>query len=415
MKIRLDKQSILPILTFIALFALLIIQFSYINRAASLDEQNFNHRAVLALTDTRDEVTRRIPTCNNMESFFSGNYCPKAQKEAAAEEVDSILQSYLSIYQIDLAFKFELIDTKLISKNRHVNAPTCYLQKLNGILNNKGIHMKLEFPDRNQFLRKQITSLFLLSILFIGFILTSFILTHQLFRREKTQKQQTHDFIDNMVHEFQTPIANIKFATNLLKKKIPQEACSDKMLDYTNVLTLESEKLESHVQAILNVACSSKKQCPCEVLDIHEVIKTVSDQYNFRILQDGGQLLLNLNANTTDLYGDREQLLLAVSNMIDNALKYSKGSPEITITTSNTKDTIQIEIGDKGIGIDKKDIDFIFDKYFRVSTGDVHDIKGFGLGLSYVKKIIERYNGHISVKSQINEGTQFLIRLPISQ
>ncbi len=407
-----NKQKLLSAFTFVVLVLLMIIQVDYIQKAAHLEEQNFNHRAMMALKDTRDEVARRAPSCNDMQNYLSGFECPERAKQKAAAEVDSILRSNLKLYQIDVAYTLQISDTLLTACDSQELLPSCYLQNINGILKKKGIQMRLEFPDRNQFMIKQMSGLFVLSILFIGFVMVSYILTQRMSVRVKKQMQRTQEFINNMVHEFQTPLANMRFAANLIKKKNEGEQSCVKIDNYTKIILAENQKMEDHVQDILKVACARTTSCE-NTLNLHQVIKKVVDDFQFSFEQNKGSVKLELSAANDLIKADERELERVISNLLDNAIKYAKENPTVYIRTSNKGVNLLLQVMDKGIGIDQNELPRIFDQYYRVSTGDVHNVKGFGLGLTYVKKIVEKYGGKVSVKSKPAEETTFLIQMPL--
>jgi two-component system phosphate regulon sensor histidine kinase PhoR len=215
-----------------------------------------------------------------------------------------------------------------------------------------------------------------------------------------------------MVHEFQTPLSNIRLASSLIKKK-EKSILDEKVIEYVSVIQNEGNKLERHVDEILKVT-SNNNHTSTEEVDIHQLIASTVNEFATRLESEKGQIVLKLDASKYVLKVAPDHIKLILSNLIDNAIKYTVRSPYITISTENTQTELIIKVKDNGIGINKKEIINIFEKYYRVSTGDVHNIKGFGLGLTYVKKIVEQNKGKIDVTSTKNEGTLFTINLPLS-
>jgi two-component system phosphate regulon sensor histidine kinase PhoR len=234
-----------------------------------------------------------------------------------------------------------------------------------------------------------------------------------MFRKERMMAMQTSDFINNMVHEFQTPLSNIRLATSLIKKK-ENSIHDEKIKEYLSVIQNENSRLEKHVEEILKVTCNINNCTVLEETDIHQLIGSTVHEFATRLESEKGKIELKINASKFVLKIAPDHFKLIISNLIDNAMKYTIRAPHILISTENMNAMIVIKIQDNGIGIDKKDIGNIFEKYFRVSTGDVHNVKGFGLGLTYVKKIIEQYKGKIEVSSSKSEGTLFTINLPLN-
>lgn len=409
---KIDRQGFLAITTFIALIVLMVIQVNWLFNAARLEEQNFNQTVAKALNKSREEIGSRVPVCNNMKNYLCGHPCHVATKKKTIDEIDSIIRSNLNNYQIELGYKFEITDSIYVAKDSKLFGSRCYLQSLNGVLEKDGIQIRLEFPARNQFLLAQMKSSFMLAIFSVLFVMVSFIVTFRMFKKERLIVKQTSDFINNMVHEFQTPLSNIRFAASLIKKK--EGVINDeKVVEYTNVILKENQKLENHVVNILKVSCGNENDCSLESVDIHQVIVDTGAEFKTRLDALNGKIEYNLDAKHHTLNVAADHFVLIFSNLIDNAIKYSALAPQITISTNNRRNSIEIGVKDNGIGIETKDLSMVFEKYYRVSTGNVHNVKGFGLGLTYVKKLIEQYKGKIEVLSSKNSGTLFTITLPL--
>lgn len=411
--LKVTKQGYLAFFTFLALIILLAIQVNWIFKAAKLEEQHFNKMVSKALIEAREEIGASASVCNDMNAVLCGKPCQMAVHENKIDEIDKIIKSKLEIYHIDLDYTFEITDSTFTSNNgKKIWGPKCYLQSLNGVLEKNGIKIRLQFPNRNQFLMAQIRGAFLLALFSVIFVAISFLLTFRMFRREREMVTQTSDFINNMVHEFQTPLSNIRFAASLIKKKEDQIGDA-KVSEYLSVIQKENHKLEKNVEEILKVSCSNGESCTVEAVDLHQEISDIADEFDARFESLEGQLTVNLNADKSTISASPEHVKLVITNLIDNAIKYSPESPIIVVDTINIGGNLQIKVSDSGIGIDKKEQAKIFEKYYRVSTGDVHNVKGFGLGLTYVKKLVEYYKGKISVSSTKGKGTTFTIQLPL--
>lgn len=407
-----NKQGILAILTFVALLTLLGIQVSWIFRTAKLEEKNFNRMVTMALIDAREEIGNSASTCNDMKDYLCGNPCQLNVRKQKIGELDSIIRSKLEIYHINLEYTFEITDSTFIPPTAKLFGPKCYLQSLNGLLEKEGIKIRLEFPDRNQFLLAQIRGQFLISLIAVLFVMFSFFLTSRMFRKEREMVQHTTDFINNMVHEFQTPLANIRFATNLVKKK--EDSINDeKVSEYLNVILNENQKMERNVEEILKVSYLNNNAYEPEEVDVNDIIEKTCKEFSARVESLTGYIKTDLQASVSVIQAAPEHVRLIFINLIDNAIKYSHQKPELTLSTKNNNGWIEIKVADKGIGMEKKELLKIFDKYYRVSTGDVHNVKGFGLGLTFVKTLIERYKGRIEVQSTPGKGTVFTINLPL--
>jgi signal transduction histidine kinase len=231
--------------------------------------------------------------------------------------------------------------------------------------------------------------------------------------KEKQISEHTTDFLNNMTHEFKTPLTNIALAGRMVIKE-PNIRQEDKIKHYSGIILEENEKLRLQVEQVLSMTALERGEIPLQKteLDFHQLIHHALKYINIQIESKHGHVSLNLDAAEFVVMGDKTHLTNALCNLIDNAVKYSKGEPVLNIQTTNADKKLIIEVSDKGIGIEKEYHKKVFDKFFRVPTGDVHDVKGFGLGLAYIKRIFELHGGTIGIQSEIGKGTTFTIYLP---
>jgi two-component system phosphate regulon sensor histidine kinase PhoR len=256
-------------------------------------------------------------------------------------------------------------------------------------------------------------TLFITSVILILVVLALFWRTILLLIKEKKISEHTTDFLNNMTHEFKTPLTSIALAGNMIRKESASSQ-DDKTKHYTDIILEENEKLRLQVEHVLSMTALERGEIPLQKteLDFHTLIKDLMRYINIQIENKQGTLILNLKAGSCVINGDKNHLTNALRDLIDNAIKYSKERPELLIDTCNMDRSLIIKISDKGIGIEKEYHKQVFDKYFRVPTGDIHDVKGFGLGLAYIKKIVKLHGGTIGLTSEKGKGTTFTITLP---
>ncbi len=266
------------------------------------------------------------------------------------------------------------------------------------------------FPDTKGFILGNMWSVFLSSILLISMIGGVFYSSVNTMLKQKKLADIKNDFINNMTHEFKTPISTISLAVEVMKDSEVKKD-SSKMSRYLNIIQDENRRLGTQVEKVLQMALLDKGEVKLRLgtVDIHETIEQVLTNLSVQIEQKNGIVNLELEAENPEIEADEVHLTNIIYNLLDNANKYSPENPEITIRTENIGNSLKISILDKGIGMTKEQIVRIFERFYRVPTGNLHDVKGFGLGLSYVKKMVESHNGQITVESKLGEGSKFEI------
>jgi len=269
------------------------------------------------------------------------------------------------------------------------------------------------FPNQQSFIVRQLWKLLFVSVLLFIVIIVSFSFSMYIINRQKRLSEMKNDFINNMTHEFKTPISTIALACEALKDKDIQKS-EVVYNNYVGVINEENSRLGTMAEQILQTAVLEKGQLKIKesLVDMHEIIEQAVNSKRIAAEEKGGRIELQLQATNSMLNGDRIHLTNVIINLVDNALKYNLNRPHVVVNTVNSENTFLIRIKDNGIGISNSNQKKIFDKLYRVPTGNIHDFKGFGLGLNYVKAIVEMHHGTVIVDSEPGKGSTFTCNLP---
>jgi two-component system phosphate regulon sensor histidine kinase PhoR len=247
----------------------------------------------------------------------------------------------------------------------------------------------------------------------VVFVVVFFAFSMGIIIRQKRLSEVKNDFINNMTHELKTPISTISLSSELLLR-LEDNADADRMRKYASIIYKENKRLEQQVERVLNIAKLDKDKVSLnkETVSLYNILDDVKENFDFNQATGGGQFTIVKEIETATLIADPVHLTNVLFNLVDNAVKYCKVTPQIQVMVRAEKEGFRIEIQDNGIGIKKENLRLIFDKFYRVPTGNIHDVKGFGLGLYYVKLIVDAHNGKIDAKSTADKGTTFSLWLP---
>lgn len=273
--------------------------------------------------------------------------------------------------------------------------------------------LMIYFPHEKSFLLTQMRGILLVSVILLVSIFALFIYILFTIFRQKRLSEMKNDFINNMTHEFKTPIATVALACEALSDK-DIDKTKDLYDSYIGIIGEENKRLGTMAEKILQTAILEKGQLKLkpDLVDIHHILQEVIKNIRIQVEIKDGTIQTDYSATSPYIEGDRLHLTNVFNNLLDNANKYSPRKPEIFVKTNSVVNGIEIVVSDNGVGISKSNQKKIFDKLYRVSTGNVHDVKGFGLGLSYVKFIVEKHGGRVSVESELGKGTIFKVYLP---
>ncbi len=407
MKIR--RTYIFIAISSVALLLVLLIQVHWILQTAQIKEDLFNEKANMVLAKTAEDIRKDQVTCGNLQSSAGKNDIHK---------VDSLLAHYLQAYNIHVSYTFDVKpagppQTDEPFKSSKVFNGHSYAICVTDEADRNALQFKLNFPEKRQFILAEMGSMFITSVVLILLVLIVSVRTILSLMKEKSISEHTSDYLNNMTHEFKTPLTNIALAGKMMVKESNLKEVN-KIKHYSAIILEENEKLRLQVEQVLSMTALERGEIPLQKteLDMHLLIGDSLKCMSVQVENMHGETHMGLRAENVVVMGDKTHLINALCNLLDNAIKYAGGKPELRIETKNDNGNIVITLADKGIGIEKEYQKKVFEKFFRVPTGNVHDVKGFGLGLAYVKKIIELHGGTISLQSEKGNGTIFTITLP---
>lgn len=338
------------------------------------------------------------------------------------EELNGILDKVLVNNGVNLPFFYSIVDkqgkviyqchkeVQQIDLNSHNNI---YTQKLFPLEeSNKAAYLQVTFPTKQNYILNSM-NLLLPSFVLLVLILCIFIVAIIIIFRQKKLNSMKNDFVNNMTHELKTPISTISLASQMLQD--PSVGKTPEILKHiSNVIKDETNRLSLQVEKVLQMSIFEKEKSILKLneIKINSLISDIVSNFSLKVTSKGGQITSKLGATYDVALVDEVHFTNVIFNLMDNALKYCDKPLLLTIETWNEKDNLLISIEDNGIGIHKDDLKRVFEKFYRVSTGNLHNVKGFGLGLAYVQKIVKEHKGTIKVESELNIGTKFIITIP---
>ncbi len=395
---------------------------------ALLQASNTQKDTLLAILNMKrnkvlEELQRRSFIVNEVFHDFMGNRSSlPVEKRIHPALLDSLINTELESRGINTAYEYGVYvpDRNLLTLQRTGDFPEKLLSLGFALplfpneTSNTPSYLLLYFPNESRFLLTQLWWMLLLSVTLMFAIVFAFSYTIIAIIRQKKLHEMKNDFINNMTHEFKTPISTISLACQALSDK--EVTTSPEIFSvYITMIREENNRLATMSEKILEAATidKGKMKMKMEELDFHAIIRNAIEKVRLQVEARNGHLTMSLMAESTMILADKVHITNVVFNLLDNANKYSPNSPEITVSSTNYNGNLVLMVKDKGLGISKRNQKKIFDKLYRIPTGNLHNVKGFGLGLSYVKFIIERHHGDISVNSEPGKGTIFTITLPL--
>ena len=386
------------------------------------EEKVFSNRRIEDNLSPEQFLLKVGKISKSKEVLFESAYNDISKRNPIEERIgdinkfENIIERNLERMNINLDFEYAIFDqdsiTKISSEKFDLSnqSYSSLIFKDENDLSNYSL--KVAFPGRTPFLLGSLVSVIITSIIFTSIIIIAYVTTILLLLRQRQISQIKTDFINNMTHEFKTPIATINLALSAIKN--PKTIVNkEKVKKYLQMIYDENNRMHDQVENVLMISHLERNQLNIEKTkqDINEIIDLAISHVSLIVENNNGNIITEKDADNSMVIGNETHLINVMVNILDNAIKYNDNSPEIFIKTLNIGSRVLIEIKDNGIGMSKAVQSKIFEKFYRKQTGDLHDVKGHGLGLAYVKKIIAFHNGNITVDSAVGKGSKFTIQL----
>ena len=398
-------------------------QLFWVQKAFNVQEKQFNERVHVALTSVVSEV-------QSLNNDSSGIYEPVKQITsnyflAATNDtlhpyfLENLLKSEFQARNLDIDFEYVVYDcfTDSIVFGDYVDLKAedkslVYRTSNNEKWDKRSHYFGVYFPSKDLYMVEDM-SIWVVSTIFLLLVVIFFGYTIWTIMKQKRLSEVRTDFINNMTHELKTPISTISLSTEVLSNpNIAKDP--ERLANYAKIIKEESERLKNQVDKVLQMATLDKKKVDLDrkKVDLHKVIKKTIQ--GFSLILDANDAIIeeDLNASKPYIHGDEVHLTNIMYNLIDNAIKYCEKKPHILISTSDKGSGFYLRVRDNGIGMSREEQRHVFEKFYRVPTGDQHDVKGFGIGLNYVRKMIKQHGGKIQLKSEPKSGSTFRIYFP---
>lgn len=411
------SYRLIIVIALIALAGLLIVQINWFVNAYELQAKQFDEKVNLALRSTTDQLLKvdgdRSSRINPVIRKSSNSYYVDINRYLTYSTLDSLIRKTFTEHNVLSPFElsvYENLSNTIAFGNFYKDGAsskaeaTCLSRELPA---KTAMDFVITFPDKPMTIAGSLgvwifsAFTFLLILVLFGFMIIDL-------SKQKRLAEVKADFINNMTHELQTPIANISIASEVLRRG-PTTISEEKAAHYADIIYEESQRLKFQVEQVLQTAMMEKGDIEWQKseVNLNSIIEDVVRIFQIRIQNRQGQIKSRLDALRPLIFGDRLHLANILYSLLDNADKYSLTAPEITVSTRNTDNGILVAVADKGIGISKEVQQYIFDKFYRATSGNVHDVKGFGLGLTYVREVVKAHQGKVSVSSDVNHGSVF--------
>ncbi len=409
-----SQITIIIVAASIALVGLTITQSSWVWNAVKLVQEQHDHRVDMAL----EEV---IVGMRNAGTQGKADSAENIFDAIDTTLLASLLMQYIDFHKLDPEYEYAVLknsndsvlyaSSPVIPKSMKKN---CHKKCLHCLWSEEYTHLEVYFPSQGREVLVGMSVWLIFTAIFILVIIFTFMYIINTIIKQKKLSEIKNDFINNMTHEFKTPISTISLASEVLLHT-NGDASPDRIKKYSKIIYDENIRMRGQVDRVLQVARLDRDEFSLtkSEFDLHLLIKETVKNLCFEKCEEQTTTIYQLDADPHILNADEMHIKNVVTNLVDNAIKYSRNGTTLNIQTVNRQEGIVLSIEDNGIGMSKETVKHIFDKFYRIPTGNIHNVKGFGLGLYYVKNMVDAHGGHIDVKSEINKGSRFDVYLPL--
>jgi two-component system phosphate regulon sensor histidine kinase PhoR len=423
--VKQQKIKLIILVTSLSLAGMLITQLFWVRKAYLTASMQFDHRANLALNDVIDDLRRNLESPGTSCSGTAEHSFSNLHKKCILELIDTaylnkLLTKYIDYHRLDKRFEFGILrtanDSVVYSSDPALNfqqARDVHKACLSCLCQQDIYHLALVFPGKSRFIFLDMSAWFSFSVLFLLVAILSFTYLVMTFIRQKKLSEIKDDFMNNMTHEFKTPISTISVASEVLLNAHPESSIG-RISKYAQIIYDENQRMRLQVDRVLQMAVMEKGEFHLNKTDVlmHELLRKTVHNLCLEHCTKPVHVKYELDANPEVLFVDALHMTNIITNLLENAIKYSSDEPELEIRTSNQDNGMLLELIDNGIGMSADTLRHIFDKFYRVPTGNIHNVKGFGLGLYYVKTMVEAHNGTVAVSSEPGRGSRFTVFIP---
>lgn len=414
---------VIIVLICLSLFGLMFIQLNWVKTTMEVQKIKYSFEIENVINKTRSDLRSRLAMVRGLNPNFiritdlnSDNFLWSGVNALPEADIRSIIQTHLNEQKIKLPFEYCITLRGMVENNSRNFKREMFESAYQAPLTLDGSYgLILYIEEPKNYISQRTAWLFGAAALFTIIIIAAFALTIRTMFNQKKIAEIKSDFINNMTHEFKTPLATISLASDALSMEKVRK--NPEMLDYyAGIIKSENKRMNKQVEKILQAAQIDKDDLKLKLqpTNVHDVIEKMIESFSLQIEQKSGTLVTNLLAKKPVIMADEVHFSNIIYNLMDNAVKYSGDHVKIEVSTTTSKNNVVIKIKDNGIGMSKETQMHIFEKFYRAHTGNLHNIKGFGLGLSYVKAIVESHKGKIKVDSAVGKGSTFTIELPLS-